>query len=74
MAVSSVYQREIVEVPFVLPDGKVLHHSIPYLSANKSIKSTAFSNKCSNIISLSNICLLLKKHDTIVNKNGANLD
>ena len=26
MAVNSVYQREIVEVPFVLPDGKVLPH------------------------------------------------
>ena len=24
MAVTQVYQREIVEVPFVLPDGKVL--------------------------------------------------
>ncbi len=26
MAVTQVYQREIVEVPFVLPDGKVLPH------------------------------------------------
>lgn len=26
MAVNSVYQREIVEVPFVHPDGKVLPH------------------------------------------------
>ena len=26
MAVNHVYQREIVEVPFVLPDGKVLPH------------------------------------------------
>ena len=26
MAVNNVYQREIVEVPFVLPDGKVLAH------------------------------------------------
>jgi hypothetical protein len=52
MAVSSVYQREIVEVPFVLPDGKVLPHPIPYFSANKSYKSTALSNKCSIVISL----------------------
>jgi hypothetical protein len=26
MAVNNVYQREIVEVPFVFPDGKVLPH------------------------------------------------
>lgn len=36
MAVSSVYQREIVEVPYQLPDGKIKHHpalvvSVPQL-------------------------------------------
>lgn len=35
MAVTRVYQREIVEVPFDLPDGRVLTHMALVLSANE---------------------------------------
>ena len=34
MAVNHVYQREIVEVPFVLPDGKVLPHPALVISCD----------------------------------------
>ena len=34
MAVNNVYQREIVEVPFVLPDGKVLPHPALVISCD----------------------------------------
>lgn len=35
MAVNKVYQREIVEVPFVLPDGKVLAHPALVISCDE---------------------------------------
>ena len=34
MALNNVYQREIVEVPFVLPDGKVLPHPALVISCD----------------------------------------
>ena len=35
MAVKQVYQREIVEVPFVLPEGKVLPHPALVISCDE---------------------------------------
>ncbi len=35
MAVAQVYQREIVEVPFTLPDGKVLPHPALVISCDE---------------------------------------
>lgn len=35
MAVAQVYQREIVEVPFILPDGKVLPHPALVISCDE---------------------------------------
>lgn len=35
MAVNNVYQREIVEVPFVLPDGKVQAHPALVISCDE---------------------------------------
>ena len=35
MAVKQVYQREIVEVPFVLPDGKTLPHPALVISCDE---------------------------------------
>ena len=35
MAVKQVYQREIVEVPFVLPDGKILPHPALVISCDE---------------------------------------
>ena len=43
MAVSNVYQREIVEVPFVLPDGKVLPHPALVISCDDFISSPTSS-------------------------------
>ena len=34
MAVNNVYQREIVEVPFALPDGKMLPHPALVISCD----------------------------------------
>lgn len=35
MVVSSVEQREIVEVPFIMPDGSVLPHPALVISRNE---------------------------------------
>ena len=62
MAVNNVYQREIVEVPFVLPDGKVLPHPAFVDAFNVS-----------DVVSRRNCFLRQPYFDQVVDKIVANI-